>query len=94
MFVAVGRVGCILSSQVGLGAETFADPNRKRCAVKALRDRTGVVERRACAVVGIHRSTMRLQPPPITAQDAELRGWLRRFSTPAAALGLATGGPG
>ena len=32
-------------------------------------------------MVGIHRSTMRLRPPPITAQETELRGWLRRFST-------------
>ena len=47
----------------------------------ALRDRFGVSERRACTVVGIHRSTMRLAPPPITAEEAELRAWLRRFST-------------
>ena len=29
----------------------------------------------------MHRSTMRLTPPPITAEEAELRAWLRRFST-------------
>ena len=46
-----------------------------------LRDRFGVSERRACTVVGIHRSTMRLRPPPITTEEAELRVWLRRFST-------------
>ena len=46
-----------------------------------LRDRFGVSERRACTVVGIHRSTMRLTPPPITPEEAELRAWLRRFST-------------
>ena len=46
-----------------------------------LRDRFGVSERRACTVVGMHRSTMRLRPPPITAEEAELRAWLRRFST-------------
>ena len=46
-----------------------------------LRDRFGVSERRACTVVGIHRSTMRLTPPPITTEEAELRAWLRRFST-------------
>jgi len=45
-----------------------------------LRERFGVSERRACTVVGIHRSTMRLQPPPITIEEAELRAWLRRFS--------------
>ena len=46
-----------------------------------LRDRFGVSERRACTVVGLHRSTMRLTPPPITTEEAELRAWLRRFST-------------
>ncbi|MDB2198003.1 MULTISPECIES: IS3 family transposase [Mycobacteriaceae] len=56
-------------------------PNRKRSAVQALRDRFGVSERRACTVVGLHRSTMRLTPPPITTEEAELRAWLRKFST-------------
>ena len=56
-------------------------PNRKRRAVEVLRDRFGVSERRACTVVGIHRSTMRLTPLPVTAEEAELRVWLRRFST-------------
>ena len=38
-------------------------------------------ERRACTVVGLHRSTMRLAPPPMDIEDAELRAWLRKFST-------------
>jgi len=46
-----------------------------------LLDRFGVSQRRACDVVGIHRSTMRLEPPPITTEEAELRAWLRKFST-------------
>ena len=46
-----------------------------------LRDRFGVSERRACTVVDIHRSTMRLTPLPVTAEETELRAWLRRFST-------------
>ena len=46
-----------------------------------LRERFGVSERRACTVVGIHRSTMRLAPPPMTAEEVELRAWLRTFST-------------
>ena len=46
-----------------------------------LRERFGVSERRACTVVGLHRSTMRLAPPPLSAGDAELRAWLRKFST-------------
>jgi len=49
--------------------------------VAVLRERFGVSERRACAVVGLHRSTMRLTPPPITDEEAELRAWLRTFST-------------
>ncbi|OBG91816.1 integrase [Mycobacterium sp. E136] len=32
-------------------------------------------------MVGIHRSTMRLTPQAVTAEEAELRAWLRRFST-------------
>ncbi|MEZ0367434.1 IS3 family transposase [Mycobacterium sp. pUA109] len=56
-------------------------PNRKRRAVEVLRERFGVSQRRACAVVGIHRSTMRLTPPPVTTEEAELRAWLRRFAT-------------
>lgn len=43
--------------------------------------RFGVSQRRACAVAGIHRSTMRLAPPPVTDEEAELRAWLRKFST-------------
>ena len=46
-----------------------------------MRDRFGVSERRACKVVGIHRSTQRLERPPITNDEAELRAWLRKFST-------------
>ena len=30
-----------------------------------LRERFGVSERRACTVVGLHRSTMRLAPPRV-----------------------------
>ena len=43
--------------------------------------RFGVSERQACSVVGIHRSTQRLTPPPVTVEEAELRAWLRQFST-------------
>lgn len=45
-----------------------------------LRERFGVSERRACKVVGQHRSTQRLGPPPISEQEAELRAWLVLFS--------------
>lgn len=50
-----------------------SDPDRKRRAAEVLRERFGVSEGRACAVVRIHRSTMRLQPAPITDEEAELR---------------------
>ena len=43
--------------------------------------RFGVSQRRACRTVGMHRSTMRLAPPPISDDEAELRAWLRTFST-------------
>jgi putative transposase len=39
--------------------------------------RFGVSQRRACRTVGIHRSTQRLAPPSVTAEEAELRAWLR-----------------
>lgn len=44
-------------------------------------DRFGVSQRRACAVVGQHRSTQRLDPPEPASDDVELRAWLRAFST-------------
>jgi putative transposase len=43
--------------------------------------RFGVSERRACIVVGQHRSTQRLTPPPIPDDEARLREFLRAFST-------------
>ena len=46
-----------------------------------LRDRFGVSERRACRVAGAHRSTQRLGPPVPSDDEAELRVWLRAFST-------------
>ena len=45
-----------------------------------LRDRFGVSERRACTVVGQHRSTQRLDPPPISDDEQHLREFLRDFS--------------
>jgi putative transposase len=44
-----------------------------------LRGRFGVSERRACKVVGQHRSTQRLDPPAPADDEAELREWLRAF---------------
>jgi len=45
-----------------------------------LRDRFGVSQRRACRVVGQHRSTQRLDPPVPSDDEIELRGFLRAFS--------------
>ncbi|WP_430300457.1 IS3 family transposase [Rhabdothermincola salaria] len=63
-----------------IGGGKLLTPNRRRSAVSMLRDRFGVSERRACKVVGQHRSTQRLEAPPPADDDAELRGWLRAFS--------------
>jgi putative transposase len=48
--------------------------------VEALRGRFGVSERRACRVIGQHRSTQRLASPPLPDSEAELRAWLRAFA--------------
>ena len=45
-----------------------------------LRERFGVSQRRACKVVGQHRSTERLVAPTPSDHDLELREWLRMFS--------------
>lgn len=49
-------------------------PNRRRQAVVLLQDEFGVSERRAYKVVGQHRSTQRLVPPPATDDEVWLRG--------------------
>src|SRR3546814_907118 len=43
-------------------------------------DRFGVSERRACRVVGQHRSTQRLEPPVVPGDEPELREFLRAFA--------------
>jgi putative transposase len=48
--------------------------------VRVLRDRFGVSERRACSVVGQHRSTQRLDPPVIDDDEQRLREFLRDFA--------------
>jgi putative transposase len=55
-------------------------PERRRRAVARLQDAFGVSERRACAVVGQHRSTQRLCPRPAPADDAKLRSRLRQIA--------------
>jgi transposase InsO family protein len=55
-------------------------PDRRRRAVEALQGRFGVSERRACRVVGQHRSTQRRPVRPIPAEDEKLRRRLRGFA--------------
>jgi putative transposase len=44
-------------------------------------ERFGVSQRRACKVVGQHRSTQRLPAPVRTGEEVKLRQFLRKFST-------------
>ena len=46
-----------------------------------LRERFGVSQRRACTVVGQHRSNERLAATAPSEEEAALRAWLRAFST-------------
>ncbi len=55
-------------------------PDRRRRAVVALQGRFGVSQRRACRVVGQHRSTQRRPARPIPAEDIKLRRRLRKFA--------------
>ena len=55
-------------------------PDRRRRAVMVLQERFGVSQRRACRVVGQHRSTQRRTPRPQPAEDEKLRRRLRRFA--------------
>lgn len=54
-------------------------PDRRR-AVVVLQNRFGVSERRACRVVGQHRSTHRYPARPIPPDDVGLRRRLRRVA--------------
>lgn len=55
-------------------------PDRRRRAVMVLRERFGVSERRACRVVGQHRSTQRRPVRPEPVEDENLRRRLRHFA--------------
>ena len=55
-------------------------PNRRRIAVECIHERFGVSERRACAVVGQHRSTQRRPKAAPIRAEAELREHLRDFA--------------
>ena len=55
-------------------------PNRRRQAVNVLEDEFGVSQRRACKVVGQHRSTQRHPAPEPPEDEAVMREELRAFS--------------
>ena len=55
-------------------------PDRRRVAVERLQVRFGVSQRRACRVVGQHRSTQRRAKAPPTAAEERLREHLRDFA--------------
>lgn len=57
----------------------MVSPSRRRQAVIMLQDRLGLSERRACQIVGQHRSTQRHVVRRGIGDDA-LRKWLRSFS--------------
>jgi transposase-like protein len=61
-------------------AEEILTPERRRRAVVVLVDRFGVSERRACRVVGQHRSTQRLAPRPRPAEEEKVRRRLRELA--------------
>ena len=55
-------------------------PNRRRQAVHVLEDEFGVSQRRACDVVGQHRSTQRHEPAPLADDEDQVRAELRAFA--------------
>ena len=55
-------------------------PDRRRLAVLRLQSRFGVSQRRACRVVGQHRSTQRRATAKPTQDDQQLRQRLRQIA--------------
>ncbi len=55
-------------------------PGRRRRAVVVLQERFGVSQRRACRVVGQHRSTQRLAPVPAGDVEQAVRARLRQIA--------------
>jgi putative transposase len=55
-------------------------PELKRKAVAALRESSGVSERRACSALGVSRTTVRRPPPVPSEEEKELRAFLVDFS--------------
>ena len=55
-------------------------PDRRRRSIDKLRSRFGVSERRACKLIGQHRSTQRYAPKPPGERDAEITAWLKAYA--------------
>jgi hypothetical protein len=77
-----GRLKTLLAEAEleGAGRGKLLTPERRRRAVNALQQRFGVSQRRACRVVGQHRSTQRSPERPLTDDEAALRARLRRIA--------------
>jgi putative transposase len=58
----------------------LVSPNRRRRAVVVLRQRFGVSERRACRVIGQHRSAQRRSPAAATDLQERVRSRLREIA--------------
>ncbi len=58
----------------------MVDPDRRRVAVCRLQDEFGVSQRRACRVVGQHRSTQRRQKHEPSPAEEQLRERLRQIA--------------
>ncbi len=55
-------------------------PDRRRRSIDKLRSRFEVSERRACKLIGQHRSTWRHTPKPPNELDAEITEWLCAYA--------------
>src|SRR6266542_961262 len=64
----------------GGSAGKILSPTRRRDAVRHVRERLGVSERRACRAIGQSRSTQRRPARPVLAPEQQLRWWLREIS--------------
>ncbi len=80
---AAGGGGAGERRPAGGGEGKILSPDAKRAAVDMLKRVKGMSERLACKTVGLSRSTYRTPKVADTPQDpdAELRGWLREYST-------------
>ncbi|MGD0834701.1 MAG: IS3 family transposase [Candidatus Dormibacteria bacterium] len=55
-------------------------PARRRDAVRHVRERFGVSERRACRALGQHRATQRREPRPVVGPEEQLRRRMRQLA--------------